>query len=427
MNKIFKFMLVFAAAAFLFTACDKPEPEPTPDQPTDQPTDKPSDKPSDEPTDKPSDEPTDEPTTTTPDWCDYYFKIEDTCDDTALYGIGSFDLATITDADGKTIYAALGYETVEDLAAAVGTKAEALAFDREVVVFGYDMGAETDYQSAYLTNGFGYWVDANSNPVGYGENARMFIEWFDNEEGTCMATTGTYGVMNQSEGEVLNACLVFQKTAADGTVTRAGLHVEVTVEAFVDPEAGKYSGTCTPGTYEYTINQTMSVAAYPDYAALVLNVEELQAKIGLTKYELSQVTNQYDDNEEFFSGLIVETFHADGTPNVFVNAEGNEVVSNWVNAEGKAVAYRDLTAVMCFDPARNPEAFGASVCVEPINTGGPYTDEETGEAYGSSAVNDAIGKTISFMMKYTYIPESAYGDIEQGVVATVTYNISLTE
>ena len=101
MNKIIKFMMAFAAAAFMFAACDKPEPDPTPD-PNDKPNnEQPNDKPNEDPNDKPNEEPAG------PSWCDYLFEVNFTIDETAGYGFGEFYYDQLTTADGKYIHEVL--------------------------------------------------------------------------------------------------------------------------------------------------------------------------------------------------------------------------------------------------------------------------------------------------------------------------------
>lgn len=411
MNKIFKFMLVFAASAFLFAACDKPEPDPTPG---------PDDNTQTEVCDKCGKNPCectdaevcpdcgknpcecDKPEAT---WCDYYFKVEASCDDSVIYGIGEFDFTTLTNKDGKTIHEVLGFASFDELAAAVGTKEQALAFDREVIVFGYDLGSETEYQSAYLTNGFGYWVDANSNPVGYGENAKCFIEWFDNEEGTCMASTGTYGVMNQEEGEVLNACMIFQRTV-DGTVTTAGFHVEITVGAFDDPFKGKFPTTATPGTFEVNLTGEIKLSALTAPYESITWEEELDVvfeKLGMTPYELgSQGAPTMDDEGELYTGLQISS-------NV------------WLNAEGEAVGYsHDGTAgnIICLEWFYYPDSYWASACVLPV--------DGSEDKFYTDAVAACVGKTFEYTHTITYIPDVDEDFIPDQDATVININMAVT-
>lgn len=410
MKKLFWALMLAAATVFAVAGCQEKDPQPTPG----------NDDPGVVDPGKPE-----EPKDDTPDWCDYYFKIEDTCDETVIYGIGEFDLATLTDKNGKTIHEVLGFASVDELAAAVGTKEQAMVFDREVIVFGYDMGSMADYQSAYLTNGFGYWVDANSNPVGYGENSKIFIEWYDNEEGTCMATTGTYGVMNQVEGETLNACLVFQRTVGS-TVTRAGLHVEVKVEGFVDSEAGKY--TTAPGTYNIDIKDTFSLSAWGEYQgpSYTEQFEEVKSKLGLTTYEIysNYGLNTLTDDGQLYTGLLCEGILPDGTVFTGTNA--------WLTADNTVTTWGADDAALCIEwfVGALPEAMYGHVCAMPS-----YYEVAEGEEtpdpywYYGDAVKAAVGKTLKITYKISYQPADESGLLPKGepVIIFMNYEIAVTE
>lgn len=339
------------------------------------------------------------------DWCDYYFKIEASCDNSVIYGIGEFDFTTLTNKNGKTIHEVLGFSSFEELSAAVGTKADALNFDREVIVFGYDLGAGMEYQNAYNTNGFGYWVDANSNPVGYGENAKCFIEWFDNEDATGMASTGTYGVMNQQEGETLNACIIFQRTV-DGTVTTAGLHVVITVGAFDDPYKGQFPETATPGTFDVNIEGEISLSALTSRYEPVEWVEPIKTifeKLGMTPYEMSQLGNPVvDDEGVLYTGLQVSAYEY------------------WLDAENNPVGWSDDGSagnIICLKWYYGADYYGSSACVCP-------TAPEIGTFY-TDAVAACVGKTFTSQFNITYIPDVDEDYIPDQDATIININMSV--
>lgn len=434
--KKFFWAMMLALTAVSFVACDKDEPK---DDDTEVTV---CDKCGQDPcvcedeTGNP-DTPDTPDTPAVPDWCTSIVYIETECLEThgdKGYGVEYFLFDDLRTQDNKTIAEALGYASWAEVAAAVEAG--------DVEYIGYDPGSEADILEDYTSGSYGYWLDSNGARTvwGYDNDSRFYSEgYWSDEEGWCGIYIGVFpGKI--AAGDVFVGAMVFQKVDGEDVI-RVGIQFTVTVNAFVDPEASQYNGVCTPGVYEFEKDITMSLTEHYDYSTpIVVNLEDLQAKIGLTKYQLSKLETKYDDEGLFFSGLIVETMHADGTPNECLvdkwvqdetgewYVDGQEMSpSNWLNADSKAVPYGDLTAVMCFDPVRNTSAFGASICVEPSNLGGPFTDEDTGESYGSDAVGEAVGKTISFIQKYTYIPAEAYGEVSEGVVATVKYNVTLTE
>lgn len=423
MNKIFKFMLVFAAAAFLFTACDKPEVEPTPEKPD---TEKPEDeKPEDEkPTDKPEDE-----KPAGPDWCDYLFEVNYTIDETAGYGFAEFYYDQLTTADGKYIHEVLGYADWAELAAAIGTYEEAVAFDRETQLFGIDLGSESDIYEAYNTNGFGYWVDANGVKDAWGsETVRCYTEAYGNEETGLLDPACVVGVMpgNTAEGDVYKFGMVFQRTGDE--VVRAGVQITITVEAFQDPEDPLYdAANRKTGETVVEVVETMSIAQYPDYGGIAVDLAKVQEALQLTKYEINEALAAgcvYADNGDLYTGLEIVAM-VDGA---VVEQTTGGYAGCWLSAEGAVVSYLDPTSVMCIELQQGATAFNAHVCYQPENINGDveFKDAE-GNVTGMSttAVKDAVGKTVNYCNRVTYIPSDENG-VAAGAATVVYINYAIT-
>ena len=420
MNKIFKFMLVFAAAAFMFTACDKPEVEPTPEKPD---TEKPD-------TEKPEDEkPNEDEKPAGPDWCDYLFELNYTIDETAGYGFAEFYYDQLTTADGKYIHEVLGYADWAELAAAIGTKDEAIAFDREAQLFGIDLGSESDIYEAYNTNGFGYWVDANGVKDDWGsETVRCYTGAYGNEETGLLDPYCLVGVMpgNTAEGDVYKFGMVFQRTGDE--VVRAGVQITVTVEAFQDPEGPLYdAANRKTGETVVDVVETMSIAQYPDYGGIAVDLTEVQEALQLTKYQINEALAAgcvYADSGELYTGLEIVAM-VDGA---VVEKTTGGYAGCWLSAEGAVVNYLDPTSVMCIELQKSATAFNAHVCYQPENINGDveFKDAE-GNVTGMSttAVKDAVGKTVNYCNRVTYIPSDENG-VAAGAATVVYINYAIT-
>lgn len=420
MNKIFKFMLVFAAAAFMFTACDKPEVEPTPEKPD---TEKPD-------TEKPEEEkPNEDEKPAGPSWCDYLFELNYTIDETAGYGFAEFYYDQLTTADGKYIHEVLGYADWAELAAAIGTKDEAIAFDRETQLFGIDLGSESDIYEAYNTNGFGYWVDANGVKDAWGsETVRCYTEAYGNEETGLLDPYCLVGVMpgNTAEGDVYKFGMVFQRTGDE--VVRAGVQITITVEAFQDPEGPLYdAANRKTGETVVDVVETMSIAQYPDYGGIAVDLTKVQEALQLTKYQINEALAAgcvYADSGELYTGLEIVAM-VDGA---VVEQTTGGYAGCWLSAEGAVVSYLDPTSVMCIELQQSATAFNAHVCYQPENINGDveFKDAE-GNVTGMSttAVKDAVGKTVNYCNRITYIPSDENG-VAAGAATVVYINYAIT-
>lgn len=417
MKKILWGVMLFAAATFV--ACE-------PDQPIDQPTDEPTDQPTDKPTD-PTDEPTD-PAPAGPSWCDYFFEVSFTCDETANYEIGRFNYDQLTTADGKLIHEVLGFADWAELAAALGTIEEAKMLDRETQLFGIDLGSESDVLAAYNTNGFGYWVDANGVLDAWGsETVRCYTEAYSGEDGF-LAPETIVGVMpgNVAEGDEYKFGMVFQRTGDE--VVRAGVQVNIKVEAFKDPEAGLYNAANRQtGEINVDVTETMSITEYPDYGGIIIDLAKVQEALQLTKYEINEALAagcEYAESGELYTGLEIVAM----VNGAVVEQTTGGFAGCWLNANGEVDTYCSATSVMCIELQQNATTFQAHVCYQPenINADVEYKDAE-GNVTGTSttAVKDAVGKTVNYCNRITYVPADENG-VAAGAATVVYINYAIT-
>lgn len=417
MKKILWGVMLFAAATFV--AC---EPEtPVVDKPTD-PTDQPTDKPTD-----PTDQPTD-PAPAGPSWCDYHFEVSFTCDETANYEIGRFNYDQLTTADGKLIHEVLGFADWAELAAALGTIEEAKMLDRETQLFGIDLGSESDVLAGYNTNGWGYWVDGNGVLDAWGsETVRCYTEAYSGEDGF-LAPETIVGVMpgKVAEGDEYKFGMVFQRTGDE--VVRAGVQVNIKVEAFKDPEAGLYNAANRQtGEINVDVTETMSITEYPDYGGIIIDLAKVQEALQLTKYEINEALAagcEYAESGELYTGLEIVAMK-DGA--VLEQTTGG-FAGCWLNANGEVDTYCSATSVMCIELQQNATTFQAHVCYQPenINADVEYKDAE-GNVTGTSttAVKDAVGKTVNYCNRITYIPADENG-VAAGAATVVYINYAIT-
>lgn len=346
-----------------------------------------------------------------PEWCTSLFEVNFTCDETAGYGFASFDYSTITNAEGQTIPEYLGYADWAELAAALGTIDEAKAFDRELQLFGIDLGSETDIIDAYNTNGFGYWVDANGVKDAWGsETVRAYTEAYPGEDGYLLPECGV-GVMpgNISEGDTYKFGMIFQRTA--GEVLRAGVQITIKVEAFKDPEAGLYPENATAGTFNVDFVKTIKLsevtAAYQGFT-WEEEFDQVKTKLGMTSYEFANVGDAtLDDNGELYLGVATTYTLPDGTTGTGTNV--------WLGADNAVVAWGTPECVACIEWFGAATGMYASSCVFPGEEL-PYSD----------AVVAAVGTTLKVTYTITYIPDEDGDFVPDQDATVVNMNFALT-
>lgn len=404
MKKFIWALMVAAAATFTFSSCDeKIEPEqdkpnneqPTPDQPGNE-----------EPTpDQPGNEEPAPEQPAAPEWCTSLFAVDFTIDETAGYGFAEFDYSALTNAEGQTIHEYLGFESWEALAEALGTIDEAKAFDRDVQLFGIDLGSETDIIEPYNNNGWGYWVDANGVKDAWGsETVRAYTEAYSSEETGYLAPTCIVGVMpgNIAEGDVYKFGMVFQKTGDE--VLRAGVQVTIKVEAFVDPLKSEFPSTATAGTFDVNIEGEISLSALTAGYELISWDEPVKTvfeKLGMTPYEFGQFpAPTLDDEGEVYVGL------------------SKPAVEYWFDANNEVVSWSDDGStgnVICIKWYYGPDYYGSGACVMPGT-----------ELFYTDAVAACVGKTFNATFTFTYIPDVNEDMLPDQDATVVNLNMAVT-
>ena len=339
-----------------------------------------------------------------PEWCTSLFAVDFTCDETAGYGFASFDYSTITNAEGQTIPEYLGYADWAELAAALGTIEEAKAFDRELQLFGIDLGSETDIIDAYNTNGFGYWVDANGVKDAWGSaTVRAYTEAFAGDDGYLAPNCGV-GVMpgNIAEGDTYKFGMIFQRTA--GEVLRAGVQITIKVEAFQDPLKGEFPSTATAGTFDVNITGEISLSALTSGYELISWDEPVKTvfeKLGMTPYEFGQFpAPTLDDDGEVYVGL------------------SKPAVEYWFDANNEVVAWSadgSTGNIICIKWYYGPDYYGSGACVMPGE-----------EVFYTDAVAACVGKTFNATFTFTYIPDVNEDMLPDQDATVVNLNMAIT-
>ncbi|MBR1678247.1 MAG: DUF4859 domain-containing protein [Bacteroidales bacterium] len=398
MKKSIWSMMLMAAVAFAFAACQKPEavrPTPEPD-PTPTPTPTPTPGPDDD-SRKPD-----------CDWADYLISVEFTADETTDYGVGTVDWATLKHNEGKTVFEILGYDSYDELAEELGED----PLSGDVQYFGNDPVTGYDITEPFNTNGAGYWCNGVGGLSSWGDDAsRIYTEDFFSDETGFLSNECTVGVRPDhiKAGDSYVVRMVWQKTEGN-EVTRVGLEAKVTIEAFVDPEAGQYDATKRQtGTFDVDpVELTVPVNVFYDGVQADLSV--VQKYLQLTKYEITQLGEAvYDDESgELLKGLDV-TNVVNGEA---VDSNAGGLGGNWMQDPVTVGAWGVDTGSFFVEFHASFDAIFVSV--------GTMPGEEDAI---TDLVSALVGQTAEYKQVVTYIPEFDAAP----TVINLTYNIHFVE
>ena len=428
--KKFFWALMLAFAAVSFVACEEEQPVDDNNKEQTEVCDKCGQDPcvcEEEPGDEPGNE-----TPAGPDWCDYLIDKQFECTVASDYYVGSFDFTTDLTTDGKTLMEVLGYATWAEVVDAIDAD--------EVAYFGYNFNTESDMLDESTTNGYGFWLDASGNVDAWANETSRFYsegEWVQDDSGEWYCKGIAVGIYpgRIEAGDVFKSAMVFQKVDGDN-VLRVGLQFTIYVIAFVDPEAASYNAA-NRVVGESTINLTGSLSMANDdhasFTGITLPLDELQAKLQLTKYQFNEIflagATYNESTGELYAGIDV-TNYVNGE--VADNNAGG-IAGNWLSGTGALSSFGAADCVLCLEMQSAATALQTHVCIYPDQLNGPHDvlgedGNPTGETYGGTAVNNAIGSTINYTQVVTYIPSDEYGVATgEASVVTINYAVTITE
>ena len=340
------------------------------------------------------------------DWADYLISLEFTAPSTTDYEVDEFDYSTMKHKSGKYIHELLGFDDWDELAEAIGVLDGSPETGSDVLYMGNDPVTGYDITDSFNTNAIGYWCNAQGSKQDYNaELSRIFTEIYPTEEGL-LRPVGAVGTMpGQVKGGDSFACrMVFQ--SSEDEVIRVGIEFKITIEDFVDPEAGQYDSSKRQ-TGSFTLSPE-AVEVPVNYGAEIDLTEDVQKYLQLTKYELTQLGAPTVDDEtgELLKGLQVVNY-LNGEP---VKSTANGRGGNWFDANFNVVVWGE---------AEETRAFFVEL--------GTYLDW-IGTSIGCEIGNDAaaglVGKTLdSYKQVITYIPD--YNEAPTEI--TVEYTIKFVE
>lgn len=325
------------------------------------------------------------------DWADYLISLDFTTSSTTAYYFTDVNYSTLKHKDGKLVHELLDFGSWDEMVAAMGELGGSPETGAEVLYMGNDPGTGYDITQAFNTNGIGYWCNGQGGVQDWGDNARLYTEAYFDEAGALIADVGVMEGKTKA-GETYTCRMVFQRTKSETEILRVGIEFKVTIEEFVDPEAGKYnSANRKTGTFDIDpVTLTVPVNVFYDGVSADLSV--IQDYLQLTKYEITQLEAALYDEQtgELLKGLDVTNF-VNGEA-VAPNAGG--IGGNWMLDEATVGGWGVENGSWFIELHAELEGIYIAVGTMPGDEG-VVTDLDAA----------LVGKTAEYKQVLTYIPD----------------------
>ena len=85
-------------------------------------------------------------------------------------------VSLVTDAYKQKFLDSLGFASIEEVVAALGTLEGGAQVGNDITFFAYNYSTKYEYTSPSTTNYFGHWFDANGDVCNWGDQAYLFLE-----------------------------------------------------------------------------------------------------------------------------------------------------------------------------------------------------------------------------------------------------------
>ena len=155
--------------------------------------------------------------------------------------------------------------------------------------------------------------------------------------------------------------------------------MNITVEEYKDPEKGLYDNPAAPGTYEFTICDTLDVnKPQIPFITNASIAEDIKSTLGMTAYEIYKKYQEYSINTEF----------------EFKDGYGYGRDGNGVDINGYGVGWGHSSSVANVGWNLGPIDVSVTMGFNFLSWGNP--------AVYTQPIYDAVGKTVSYKYIITY-------------------------
>ena len=287
------------------------------------------------------------------------------------------NIDTLYNNAGQKIYEALGYSSWEEVALAAGEGETLYNRKGEVTLLAYDLytGEALPYDEK-SQHGLGFRHNADGSLASYDSDYATYWDWYTTwtENGSYLSPQFVVSVNQFNPGNTYSFGILL--TSPEG---EARIEVNITVEEYKDPEKGLYDNPAAPGTYEFTICDTLDVNTAQMQFLINDSIEEdIKSTLGLTAYEIYKKYQEYSINTEFE--------FKDGY------AYGRD--GNGVDINGYGVGWGKESSVANVSWGFGATDMSVAVFFNVLAWGNPLVF--------THAIYDALGKTVSYKYIITY-------------------------
>lgn len=227
---------------------------------------------------------------------DYAFSYDvEIAEDTVNYSG-----AEITIEDTTTLLEKLGYATMADLAAAMGSfDDDGNLVDNEIDFYAISGSTGYDYNGAYTANGFGYWFNASGDVCSWGDGSVVYTE-MDAE--TFTFTIGQFpGAV--ASGDTYQIAMV----AINADDYRVGFVFNITITDMEEEEEEEEPDTDVETVSTYDLSATAVVDTNYVVTEVAYDFDAVADDLGITTDELSENMLLYSLNND---GSVITDYTA---------------------------------------------------------------------------------------------------------------------
>ena len=304
------------------------------------------------------------------------FAIDVTCDE-VLGGNWTVNIDTLYNKAGQKIYEALGYSSWEEVALAAGDIETVRNRKGEVLLLAYDLytGEALPYDEKFQHgNGFYHRADGSLTADSYDTvtSWNWVSTWIENS--SYLSPEFYFNVNQRYPGETYSFGILL--TSPEG---EARIEVNIKVEEYKDPEKGLYDNPAAPGTYEFTICDTLDVnTAQMQYLFNNSIAEDIKSTLGMTAFEIYKKYQEYS--------IYTEFEFKDGY------AYGRD--GNGIDINGYGVGWGTESSVANLSWSFGATGMSVAMFFNVLAWGNPLVF--------THAIYDALGKTVSYKYIITY-------------------------
>lgn len=235
----------------------------------------------------------------------------------------------ILNASGRTVMDVLGYESWEELKAAIGLLETAENFAGEVVITAYDVETGESFGKInYNSYTPSYYFNEKGNICDDRYASKVAFEWHptrNSVDGEYLEPYFTVRLVSEYDGNgfklhVGESCTFGILLASENAEAR--IEVTCTMDKYEDPEVGMYMNPAEPGRYEFELYDEVNINTSESRIRNREVYEIVKKTLGMTAYEI------YKEEDNVTRYFVFSDVKNDAWPTYYLDMDGNVVESS---------------------------------------------------------------------------------------------------